>query len=310
MSNFAFSIFQRGSAPGSSSRMMIFAETVIQVLALGVIGYAWFLCTFHVGIGWLILRHQSYLYGGAYVALVNTLVPCVARLYIHLALARSAHSIAQYPSPDKDTLTEPYVCVTADGDLDIGNCVTFYNLKAFLYLLYIVPLAFTVAIWPFADTLMDHISSALYASYYSAWANEVWWDRTASWILCAGPLGRWVIGTILGYVVLAQQRARAPNDVRVPGDLIEEPHLRIALIAGRANSPANAVMCCAGSGPYYNETDSPRCDNIRDETDNNIIIVTSVLPNERIYDLGPSVNWRAFWQRPVFDTSVPSFNNF
>jgi hypothetical protein len=148
-------------------------------------------------------------------------------------------------------------------------------------MLYLVPLTVTVAVWPFADILMDHITTALYASYYSKWANEVWWDRTASWVLCAGPFGRWIVGTILGYVVLAQQRARASSDIRLPGDMIEEPHLRIALIMGfpflvscftlvsrcvyscPANSLTTNTTHCTGSGSCLDETDFPRCNNIR-----------------------------------------------
>lgn len=80
---------------------------------------------------------------------------------------------------------------------------------------------------PIASVFLKQIHTALKISQADDWAREIWWDWWASWVIFGGPLGRWVIGTGLGYVILKDLRSADPS---LPGQIIEQPHLRVAVI--------------------------------------------------------------------------------
>lgn len=107
--------------------------------------------------------------------------------------------------------------------------MTLSRLKAFMLLLYLVPLTFLVATLPIGQVLLGHVMCALKASKDDKWASYVWWNWWGSWILCAGPFGRWIVGTILGYAVIKGTN-ESPSPT-LPGQLIEEPHLRVLITA-------------------------------------------------------------------------------
>ncbi|KAH9479510.1 hypothetical protein JR316_0008104 [Psilocybe cubensis] len=102
-------------------------------------------------------------------------------------------------------------------------------MKAFMLLLYLVPLAFLVGVLPIAKILIGHIRMALVMSKEDEWASYMWWNWWGSWLFCAGPFGRWIIGTILGYMVIKGKRQQPLPGY--PGQLIEEPHLRVLMTA-------------------------------------------------------------------------------
>jgi len=79
---------------------------------------------------------------------------------------------------------------------------------------------------------MRHVLRALEVSRQDAWANEVWWNWTGSWVVCAGPFGRWVVGAVLGFIIMDHNRVRDEHPAL--GYLIEEPNLSVVLTAAFA----------------------------------------------------------------------------
>lgn len=125
----------------------------------------------------------------------------------------------------------PWVCKEgvilicyANANRQIGNCVTLSRQKAFLALLYLTPVAFAVAVLPIVHTLYLQFVLAISVSRADPWTNEIWWDRFGSWILCAGPLGRWPVGAFFGFRILWSIDRDVPP---YPGQSIDQPHLRI-----------------------------------------------------------------------------------
>ena len=202
-------------------------------------------------------------------------------------------------------------------------------------------MTFAISILPIAGVLRRHILLALDVSQQDDWANRVWWNWFGSWIFCAGPLGRWFVGILLGVVKLRDSRPR----LTYPGYLIEEPHIRVIVTATLAfllsmfalvRDIAVLLFC-----PYtsyqaltYSSTVkvlkgittlesikasqeaksnsnqryfvcAPLSSLISDGT--HITSVFAPLPKERIYDLGPTHNWRVFMERKLISTSIPRF---
>ncbi|KAF8967677.1 DHHC palmitoyltransferase-domain-containing protein [Flammula alnicola] len=313
-----------------------------------------------LAVNWIIRRHASYILGGVYLICVNFLIPAVAGMYLYLCSGRQSHNVARYPLPDKTQLTEPYQCINTNGDLAIcnkgqcngkwkpprthhcstcgvcrlefdhhcpwvGNCVTLSKLKAFIYLLFLVPLAFSIAVFPVSKILVGHVISALNVSKQDEWANRIWWNWSGSWILCAGPFGRWIAGTILGFMILSRDRQRE-KDI-LPGYLIEEPHLRVTLTAGFALLLSVFAFVLAiifirkvlrgvttfetlRSPTPSNRVSLALLDKLHlvciPQTATRPTIIAPVLPNERMYDLGAAYNRKIFIEKPLISTSVPS----
>ncbi|PPQ79066.1 hypothetical protein CVT26_003971, partial [Gymnopilus dilepis] len=303
--------------------------------------FGWYLSVFHIG--------------GFYIISVNVLISSVTGLYLYLCLGRRTHSVARYPLPDKSSLTEPYQCVNETGDLVsckkdlcnnkwkpprthhcstcgvcrldfdhhcpwIGNCVTLPRLKAFVGLLCLLPITFCVAVFPVAKTLTGHVFLALKTSQESQWTNEVWWNWWGSWIICAGPFGRWIVGTLLGYALIQRNSCEGQSS----GCLIEEPHLRVITTAAIVFLLAlfSVIMALTtiyqilrgqtaleALRPPSTESDS-RYPNywvcIPNFSDHQSLVAV-VLPKERMYHQGYLQNWCSFMTRPWLAPSPPRF---
>lgn len=92
----------------------------------------------------------------------------------------------------------------------------------------LTPVAFYIAVWPIFGHLASHMNIALQTSRADPWSRR-WWDWPGSWVLVAGPFGRWIIGTILGFQVLRSGRNESDS---YPGHFIEKPHMRIVTVVG------------------------------------------------------------------------------
>lgn len=114
----------------------------------------------------------------------------------------------------------------------LGNCVTTGRLKAFLALLVLTSITVPLASLPLLPVLRTHVIAALAASHADAWTTDNWWNRPYSWILCGGPPGRWVVGILLGFRVLREQRIPEPS--LLSGHLVAQPHARVAVLVAAA----------------------------------------------------------------------------
>jgi hypothetical protein len=103
-------------------------------------------------------------------------------------------------------------------------------MKTFLALLYIAPTTLFIAVLPVLRPMANHIRLALSVSQADPWTRRVWWDWLGSWVFVGGPFGRWVIGTILGFRILKANLNEL--DPKSPGCIVEQPHLRIIVVAG------------------------------------------------------------------------------
>ncbi|EIW79102.1 zf-DHHC-domain-containing protein [Coniophora puteana RWD-64-598 SS2] len=197
-----------------------------------------------------------------YAVLMTGLIGFLVVLYIWLSMRKGTRFVRHYPPPDINLLDKPYesadpnellsfcnkgqcngawkpprthhcsTCNVCRLDFDhhcpwLGNCVSLGSMKEFLYLLFFVPLVFLLGISPAASILYSQARLAYGVSMADPWINDVWWSWYASWIVFCGPLGRPVIGTLLGYRVL--------KDSRVPssgyGQMLEQPHMRVSIVA-------------------------------------------------------------------------------
>ncbi|TFY64785.1 hypothetical protein EVG20_g5830 [Dentipellis fragilis] len=202
-------------------------------------------------------------------------------VHAHLCLGRTIHStsVPDCESPALDTLTEPYECLS-DGTLDfcfkgpcngrwkppgthhcstcgvcrlefdhhcpwLGNCVTASRMKAFLCLLYATAFVVPFAVIPVSGPLSGHFATALRVSKVDPWAVRIWWSRWYSWIVCGGPLGRWVFGTFLGFRVLKAQDAAAHDRWWFQGNMVDSPHTFAAAIVVAGSVLAIFAVCMA-----------------------------------------------------------------
>jgi hypothetical protein len=197
-----------------------------------------------------------------YICLSNGLLVSVLSLYLQLILGRRSCHVMRYEPPNPANLTEPFECANSKGDWSyctkgscggawkpprthhcsicgicrigfdhhcpwLGNCVTIYDMKAFLLFLFLVPITWVVCVSPFASLILDHATNALLVSQTSLRIRNLWWDRWYSW-LAGGPLGRYIVGTALGYRDL---KAQHPEEINGSAGLFLQPHLRTALVA-------------------------------------------------------------------------------
>ncbi|KAG2011662.1 palmitoyltransferase PFA4 [Coprinopsis cinerea AmutBmut pab1-1] len=326
------------------------------VLALSLLG--WYVAVYHVGVGWLVQLQERRLLGGLYILVTGTLIPACIFLYLYLCSGRTTHNVFDYPAPDVSALTEPYPCATLRGELAtcnrarckskwkpprshhcstcnvcrlefdhhcpwLGNCVTIQRQKAFLLLLLLFPVVFFVGVAPVAQTLMGHVDSALLVSYMDPFLQKYWWDRPYSWVILAGPFGRYIVGIVLGYAKLNGERR---GEVRAyAGQWIEEPFLRVVfacalLLLLATFSLGLAVMTLRsilqGTTSYE---DLKRSGRVRKGyTAEHVCIpevgpserdplVVPVPPKRRLYDLGRAQNWRLFWRSQFFPTVSPVY---
>lgn len=319
-------------------------EAFFQALAFLILASGWYVSTVDVGVNWLI-RYRDLLFPGVlYLACVNVLVPSQLVLYLYLCSGRRTHNVPIYSFPDKASLVEPYQCVNMNGDFAqcdkagcngrwkpprthhcsscgvcrlefdhhcpwIGNCVTLSRQKAFLALLYLTPVAFAVAVLPIVHTLYLQFVLAISVSRADPWTNEIWWDWIGSWILCAGPLGRWPVGAFLGFRILwSMDHGDVPP---YPGQSIDQPHLRIigtcmiafllsAFALGMALFSTKLVLQGTTMLESLLKKGSKYPLLICIPVQSNAFNVHDVVPGERIYDLGSAQNWRVFMASQVF----------
>ncbi|KAI0291672.1 DHHC palmitoyltransferase-domain-containing protein [Multifurca ochricompacta] len=240
-------------------------ESCIQVIVIAIIGFGWYASLLEVGVGWLLRHEKCRISAVVYMVTVGTLFPSLAVVYLQACSGRATHSVPVYTAPVPESITEPYEC-RFDGGLNfcskdnrkmrwklpgahhcavcgvcrlgfehhcplLGNCVTTGRLKNFLAFLILTSVTVPLASLPVLPVLRTHVVAALGVSHADAWAVDVWWDRPYSWILCGGPLGRWVVGILLGFRVLHAQRIPHPY---LSGSLIAQPHTRVVVLVGAA----------------------------------------------------------------------------
>lgn len=240
-------------------------ESGIQVLVVSIIGFGCYVSFLEIGVGWLVHHERRHIAAGVYMMAVGTLFPSLAVVYLHTCSGRTTHSVPAYTAQHPETITEPFEC-RSDGSLDfcsrencqmrwkppgthhcstcgvcrlgfdhhcpwLGNCVTTGRMKAFLTLLAVTSVTVPLASLPVLPVLKGHVVAALVVSHADTWITDVWWDRPYSWILCGGPPGRWVVGTLLGFRVL---RARRVPEPWLSGSVIAQPHARIVILVGAA----------------------------------------------------------------------------
>ncbi|KAI5894745.1 uncharacterized protein SCHCODRAFT_02496198 [Schizophyllum commune H4-8] len=208
--------------------------------------------------------HGRVIAGALYSMSVTILLGTTAYLYV--SLCRYKHVRLRVPPPNKGIIPVPYECANSEGDLEVctkdkcagawkpprahhcsmcgvcrldfdhhcpwlGNCVTKHLMKQFLLFITLTPVAVGVAVAPILGVMLRHATTAIAVSRQDAWARSVWWDWWGSWIFLGGPVGRYVVGGILG--VRAQRRQNIAWTIAChPGCLVEQPHLRLMVTAG------------------------------------------------------------------------------
>lgn len=100
-------------------------------------------------------------------------------------------------------------------------------MKAFLIFLVAIPIAFSVGVSPVASMLWHQFVDTLKISQVDPRLQHVWWAKSHSWFL-GGPVGRYLIGTVLGLYALREQRI---SGGQVDDSLFESPHSRTVLVA-------------------------------------------------------------------------------
>lgn len=80
-----------------------------------------------------------------------------------------------------------------------NNCLTARHMQAFVSLLAITPLLFVILASPILSIFSTHVSKVYRFSINDSINRRLWWDWWGSWIVFGGPLGRYLVGLILGY---------------------------------------------------------------------------------------------------------------
>jgi len=185
-------------------------------------------------------------------------------------------------------------------------------MRKFLFLLCLSPVAFAVSVSPILGRVLAHVSLAISTSSDDPWSRR-WWDWPGSWIIIAGPFGRWVVGIVLGFWILRSER----KTHQYPGSMIEEPHMRLVIVAGLAfllSVFAITMALITSRNIHRGQTMFDSLRTFKSSTYKKYICIPdqrlspsapgpvfSVNPVERIYDVGSRENWRAIWYQHCAD---------
>jgi len=191
----------------------------------------------------------------------------------------------------------------------------------FLSVLFATPVAFAIGVFPVVRLLWSQLSDALEASKADPETQRIWWSRTYSWAL-GGPIGRYLLGTILGIRILKKNLDVIDN--QASGSLAEVPHvgLHVTVIVGLIVSIFSFILAIKTSlqllkGLTTLETlrlqamgkqDIPLFLCIPNKNGRSLDAVggtmgpaPTVIPlhlGEPIYDMGAQENFLSFWRRP------------
>ncbi|THH16963.1 hypothetical protein EW146_g3754 [Bondarzewia mesenterica] len=225
--------------------------------------------------------------------------------------------------------THVFLVISCNAYHQLGNCVTTSRIKLFLALLYLTPTIVFLVTLPIFRPITSHVSLALATSKTDPWAIRVWWSRWYSWVCWGGPLGRWVIGTFLGFRILKSDRRELNG--WFTGEMIEVPHSRIVavgmaivttrdvlrgqttldtiILRRRKNVPASRTMVRHVCVPHLSTStvSATYASGISHSTSDTGSSaphgpIFPVLAGERLYDLGWRENLRRVMNIPFFDT--------
>ncbi|KIJ55263.1 hypothetical protein M422DRAFT_63391 [Sphaerobolus stellatus SS14] len=339
-------------------------DYIIPPVVVGFVLWAWYLCTFEIGLGYFYQLQGQYLFGGIYAIISTILLFVILLFYVDLAtLPKSFDVPPELLEPPQ--YTPFYECKDKHGKFLrcqkaecngrwkpprthhcsmcnecrvgfdhhcpwIGRCITLSVMKEFILLLAIIPPTLVTLSCPILPLLSSQASLALEESYNSSWAHWVWWEKWYSWIAVAGPPGRWIVGTVIGYWLLDAEQCDSL------GCMLQNPHARVlltvifALILAifslglglatawrihRGETTVERARTRLGASTYIVINDivlsasttavstasSPSVSQVfPTSVETPEIKVMELLRYERPYDLGPSENWKQFWRLSLF----------
>ncbi|PVG04500.1 hypothetical protein CPB86DRAFT_1022 [Serendipita vermifera] len=238
------------------------------LIAIRPCSFGAFLAIYHGGIGWLYLHEHKTYTAIVYSVAATVLLGMLAYVHAVLSLQEPPSPPEQIPDKVKERLVV-YECIDQDGEapkcqkgvckgrwkpsrthhcstcgqcrlgfdhhcLWLGNCVTMETRRMFLFLTGVSSLTIFLLSSVVIRPVWGHVNEALRVSYANDYANDMWWHRWYSWVLVAGPFGRWPVGVAYGYILLARQSQ--PSLFDSPGSLIIEPSITLYMVLLVANA--------------------------------------------------------------------------
>ncbi|KAG9058166.1 hypothetical protein FS842_000920 [Serendipita sp. 407] len=184
--------------------------------------------------------------------------------------------------------------------------------KMFVIFLALATIAVPLLVFPVYRPLWEHAVSALSISRDSEVIRSYWWDHWWSWILFAGPIGRWPVGTALGFRLLRarQDHSHLPTQA---GYMIGEPNVTVFVIV----QVAAALACFTAILLMLSVRDVLKGQTTFDRLIASPHGITVWIPERaaaevpgrvlnlpqgviRLYDLGYRRNWADLMERPLF----------
>lgn len=238
-------------------RLVKLLDIVIPSGLLSLMLYGAYIAIFQVGIGWMYLEEKRSIMAAYYITTSTILLSATILFYTRLVFHTPPSPPLSVPEAFSDQ-SIPYECVDQDGKLGkctkggcngrwkpprshhcavcgecrlgfdhhchwVGNCITMESRRLFLTFLTTATITVVALIVPIFHVVWQHSKNALEASLQDEFAHVYWWDRWYSWVLVAGPLGRWPVGAAFGYHLLAARQPTPPEWHM--GYMISEPNL-------------------------------------------------------------------------------------